>query len=291
MEDKQPKIAQQAWTIAIRPTVGTEPRKITKLVSLKDGGFAILTPYHNANKGFLAKVPMPKGGGQHYIKWEDCVTFTAESRVKLSYHADGFAQFSGEENSKIISGIDPTTGEPKGLGLRSNPLSTPTTSGGVAAVTVWGLEDYPIASKVKSGTIIFEPNECYYRRCTPREANGWILTLHVFPNKRNALPVRFRDNAPYMQVVAEANLPDPRMYVVEYRLIDLQGSFALGLNLNRIVINDNAKSGWSLTGPSEPGDLNSLRYGLLARYPRNLQSAASGGSLDRGAAVGPSSEE
>jgi hypothetical protein len=281
VEDTQPKTDQKWWTIAIRPTIEAVPRKITKIVSLKDGGFSVLTPYHRANKGFLAKVPMPKGGGPHFRQWDDCITFTAESRVKLSYHADGFAQFSGEDNSKIISGIDPATGTPKGLGLHSHPLSTPTTSGGVAAVTVWGLEDYPVVSKIGSGTVIFEPNECYYRRCTPSEATGWILSIHAFPNNRNPLPVRFRDNVPYMQVVSEANLPDPRMYVVEYRLIDLQSPFVLGLTLNRIVTNVDAKSGWFLSGPSELGDVNSLRYGLLATYPRNIGRAASGGSLDR----------
>jgi hypothetical protein len=286
VEEKRPKTVYKSWTIAIRPIVGAEARKITKIVSLKDGGFAVLTPYHHANKGFLAKLPMPKGGGPHFRRWEEGFTFTAESRVKLSYHADGFAQFSGEDNNKIISGIDPATSNPKGLGIRSNPLSTPTSSGPVVGITVWGLDDYPTVSKVPSGTVIIEPNECYYRGCTPPEADGWVLAIHVFPNDRNPLPVRFRDNTPFMQVMSEANLPDPRMYVVEYRLIGLQGPFVLGLTLNRIVTKVDAKSGWSLTGPSEPGDVNSLRYQLLAIYPRNMQRAASNGSLDR-EAVGP----
>jgi hypothetical protein len=105
-------------------------------------GFSVLTPYHQAKSGYLAKLPMPKGVGPHIRRWSEGITFTAENRVKLGYHADGFAQFSSEIGGKIISGIDPTTGKPKGLGLRSNPLQTPTWSGPVAAITVWGIDEY-----------------------------------------------------------------------------------------------------------------------------------------------------
>lgn len=261
----------------IRPTVGAEPRKITKIVSLKDGGFSILTPYHQAKRGFLAKLPMPKGVGPHSRRWSDGVTFTAENRVKLSYHVDGFAQFSGESSGKIISGIDQTTGKPKGLGVHSNPLLTPTWSGAVAAITVFGIDDYLRTTDETRGTVIFEPDECYYRECSPHEADGWILTIHTFP-RNPPLPIRFRNNFPFLQVAAQGRPFSPLLYMAEYRVVDLQGPVVLGLNLNRIV----AKSGWMFSGPSEA---DVARYGLMAVYPRSIGQVASDGPLDRNEAT------
>jgi len=280
-------MARKSWTVAIRPTAGAEPRKITKIVSLVDGGFSIVTPYHRARNGFLAKLPMPRGVGPHFTPWSEGITFTVDNRVKLSYHADGFAQFSGEANDKIISGIDQTTGEPKGLGLHSNPLNTPTWRGAVAAITVWGIDDYLTAKDAPTGTIIFEQDECYYRRCSPNEADGWILTIHVFP-KNPPLPVRFRNNFPFLHVASESNPFSPLRYIVEYRLVDLQNSpVVLGLNLNRIVTEVVAKSGWMLSGPSEPGDEATKRYRLMAIYPRAEGQNASHGPLDRDATTLP----
>jgi hypothetical protein len=224
---------------------------------------------------------MSNGVGPHFRPWTDAVTFTAENRVKLSYHADGFAQFSGEASEKIISGIDQATGKPKGIGLHSNPLSKPTWRGAVASTTVWGIDDYMSTSDTSSGTITFEQEDFYYRRCSPDEADGWILTIHVFP-KSPPLPVRFRGNYPFIQVASESNGVSPLVYSVEYRIVDFPGSpVALGLNVNRIVTNVPSRSGWIMSGPSEPGAGTAKRYQLMALYPRPERLNASDGSLDR----------
>jgi hypothetical protein len=279
--------SRKSWTVAIRSKAGAEPRKITKIVSLVDGGFSIVTPYHRARSGFLAQLPMPIGVGPHVIRWSEGITFSAESRVKLSYHADGFAQFSGEASEKIISGIDHATGQPKGLGLHSNPLSTPTWRGPVASITVWGIDDYLLTSGTGNGTIVFEQDEVYYRRCSPYDADGWVLTIHVFP-KNPPLPVRFRDNLPFVHVGSESNGVSPLLYMVEYRIVDFENSpVVLGLNLNRVITNVPSKSGWTLSGPSEPGLETAKRYRLMALYPRTEGLTASNGPLDRNAANAP----
>jgi hypothetical protein len=277
-------VAQRSWTIAIRPTVGADPRKITKVVSLKDGGFSVLTPYHQAQSGYLAKMPMPVGVGPHFINWSEGVTFTAENRVKLSYHADGFAQFSGETSSKIISGIDHVTGKPKGLAVRSNPLAKPTWSGAVVSITVWGIEEYLTCKERDRGMTIYEPEECYYRSCSPDEADGWVLTFHTF-SKRPPLPIRFRNRIPFLQVQAENSPSNPLGFIVEYRVIDLPGPVILGLNLNRVVAKVIPKSGWVLNGPSDAGANDKIRYGLTAIYPRLREQTASEGPLDRNEAI------
>src|SRR5579862_4789909 len=147
------------WTVAIRPVAGKPLYKITKIISLNGGGFSVLTPYHKAHSGFLFKTHISPGmfdkAGLHLMKWTDCAGFTAENRTKLSYHVDGFAQFSSENQGKIVSGRDPNTGEPKGLGTMARPFSDPATSGPSVGISVWGLEDFEIADQ-KEKLIIFE---------------------------------------------------------------------------------------------------------------------------------------
>jgi hypothetical protein len=86
-------------TIAVRPAPDQPARKITKVTGLGGRGFSVLVPYHKARSGFLLKVPIDSdvhAPGEHDIRLDDAMSFTAEDRVKLSYHVDGFAQFSGE---------------------------------------------------------------------------------------------------------------------------------------------------------------------------------------------------
>lgn len=110
--------------------------------------------------------------GPRTIPWDECVGFTADDRVKLSYHVDGFAQFSSENPGKIISGRNPKTGEPRGLGLFTHPLSVPIVSGPSLGVTVRGLEEFEKAEE-NEDLIILEPDDFYYRQSTPIAANGW----------------------------------------------------------------------------------------------------------------------
>jgi hypothetical protein len=120
----------------------------------------------------------------------------------------------------------------------------------------------------------------------PADADGWILTIHTFP-RNPPLPIRFRNSFPFLHVAAQGNPFRPLLYLAEYRLVDLQGPVILGLNLNRIVTKAVAKSGWILTGPSEAGETDATRYGLMAAYPRSRAQIASDGSLDRNEATVP----
>jgi hypothetical protein len=176
------------WTISIQPGPGSVPKKVTKIVSLKDGGFSVLTPYHEARSGFLFKMPIGPDILQklHYqASFSECVSFSANDRVKLSYHADGFAQFSGEVGGRIISGRDPVTKEPKGLGLITHPLAKPIWTGGSVGITMWGIEAFDDA-KERDECICFEPDDFYYRDCTPSNASGWHVRIYAFP--RSVVP-------------------------------------------------------------------------------------------------------
>ena len=92
------------------------------------------------------------------------MSFTVEDRAKLSYHTDGFVQFSSENPGRIISGRDISSGEPKGLGVISHPLTNPIWTGASASITAWGLDDFDLAGDLKN-LLVFEPDEIYYRGC------------------------------------------------------------------------------------------------------------------------------
>ena len=174
--------ANRKWTIAIRPAEGQKPRKLTKVIGLNGQGFSVLTPYHAARSGYLFKLPMDlRKLGERVIPWNEAIAFTAEDRVKLSYHIDGFAQFSSETPGKIISGRDPKNGEPKGLGLLVRSLSSPSVSGPSVGVTAWGLEDFEEIAD-DDEVVLFEPQDHYYRQCDPENANIWHLAIYAFPS-------------------------------------------------------------------------------------------------------------
>src|SRR5215211_6850582 len=98
-------------TTVVLDTPSTGARKLLKIVSYSEGGFAILTPYHSARSGLLMKMPVDYSRkGEIEVASTDCTTFTADDRVKLSFHKDGLVQFSGENPGKIISGVDQFTG-------------------------------------------------------------------------------------------------------------------------------------------------------------------------------------
>lgn len=278
------------WTIAIRPAEGQEPRKITKIISLNGAGFSVLAPYHKARSGYLYKAPVDRKKllqGGYQVPWDEIVGFTAEDRVKLSYHTDGFAQFSSEKPGRIRSGRDPATGEPKGLGLFTHPLKTPIWSGPSVGVTVWGIDEFE-ETKERDKPLVFEPSEFYYRGCTPDEANGWFLSIYAFP-MGVVPPVRFHQGYSLLDV-ALGPLNVGLASVVQLKVLHLpEEKVFLGLFVNRMVINYPPKSGWILNGP---GDFTWDRKGhvLMGVYPRDAIPTEGRGSLDRTPSAAPAKE-
>jgi hypothetical protein len=272
------------WTIAIRPADGQQPRKITKIIGLNGAGFSVLTPYHKARSGYLCKMPVdPKIQGGYQRSWDDTIGFTAEDRVKLSYHTDGFAQFSSEGTGRIKSGRDPVTGEPKGLGLFTHPLEDPIWSGPSVGVTLWGLDEFE-ETKERDEPLVFEPSDFYYRGCTPDEANAWILSIYPFPIGA-VPPIRFHQGYPLLDVMLE---PLNRLLfsVVQLKIVHLpEEEVFLGLFVNRMVANFPTESGWILNGP---GDYTQDQKGhvLMGVYPRDMIPVEGRGSLDRTPAAG-----
>jgi hypothetical protein len=276
-------MAAPGVTISIRD--GQIARKITKIISYGSGGFGVLTPYHNAHSGTVGKVKVPKlPGGQAMfrIPRSDMVPFTTENKVKLSYHADGFVQFSGEFGGKVISGRDQVTGEPKGVGLMSHPLNNPIWTGPSFGVTVWGLSDFDTLDEPEQAAIVFESDDMYFRRCTPRTATGWHLEVYVFPSRFWGAVRKSKDGYSMQMAFNIFDASTPISYaVIEMKVIDLPDTdFLLAGSVSRIPIEFKSPSGWHLSGPGNH-DATGQRWVLWAFYPRLWPDESDDVSLDR----------
>jgi hypothetical protein len=268
-------------TIAIRPAPGKDLRKITKIIGLNGDGFSVLAPYHKARSGFLYKHLMDlRTLGIREVSWEQAVGFTAEDRVKLTYHIDGFAHFSSEGEGKIISGRDPKTGEPKGLGLFTRSLTSPPFTGPSVGIQVWGIEDFEIPRQNEE-LIIFEPNDFYYRNSTPTEANSWHLAIYAFP-VAGIPPVWFEGEQPVMLYQLHGITAGVPGAVIKLKMIYLAAEkLYLGLYIERFAARFPAKSesGWILNGPGSYNQYQS-GYVLHAMYPRGAVPVEGRPSLD-----------
>jgi hypothetical protein len=271
----------RATTVAVLSEEASVPRKITKIVGLNGGGFSVLAPYHEARSGFLCKMPVDPAvvdPGTRQVLLSEVVGFTAESRAKLSYHVDGFAQFSSEKQGEIISGRDPDTGEPKGLGLMTHPLTAPIWSGPSAALTVWGLNDFEPMEDLDDG-LVFRPKDFYYRECEPATANGWVLQIFAFPIG-SVPPCRY-ENGDLVCDVAIERLSGLLISVMRMKIVRLpKEKVFLGLAMNRAVVSFPSASGWVLSGP---GDHSAKKKGhvLMAYYPRGAIPVDGRASLNR----------
>jgi hypothetical protein len=264
-----PEKPDTKWTVAIQPAAGKPLYKITKIISLNGGGFSVLTPYHKARSGFLFKQVINPGmfdkAGAHLVTLTHSAGFTAENRTKLSYHVDGFVQFSSENQGTIISGRDPNTGEPKGLGIMARPFSNPATSGPSVGISVWGLEDFENADQ-KEKLIVFEPSDFYYRLWGPEQTNLWQLGIYVFSG---VPPVRFDGDQAKMEFALTSPLTAGVVgSIVTLKTIRLEAEkVSLGLYVESGVGYFQSKSGWTMSGPGL-WSLNQTGYVLNAVYPR-----------------------
>lgn len=129
-------------------------RAITKIIPMTDG-FSLLVPYHSAKSCYLMKSPVDYSKGLDLVPLNSCVTCEASNRVKLSIHFPGFAQFSGENSQLIISGRDPGTGVPRGLGI-ANDRPFDIRSGPVAGLGIWGISDFREVRNSKAQINLFE---------------------------------------------------------------------------------------------------------------------------------------
>jgi hypothetical protein len=261
--------------------------KISKIIFYGNGqGFGVLAPYHKAQKGFLMKSVMdPETAKQEEIslKVDDAVQYSASDRVKLSIHSDGFVQFSGENPQRILSGRDPVTGKPKGLGLFSNPLTHPVRTGPTFGMTIWGLGHFSPAETAPSGShdIVFEEGDYQYRYADEKNWNGYVIEGFVFPpdfwpfsfiDEHGRTILRFRH--PYFRIGNHDSLA--------YRVLpflDEGNPYMVALLVSRTRVGFNQlDSGFIISAPSEVSEHSHTT--MFACYPGEVLDLKNAESLD-----------
>lgn len=169
-----------ATTISIQPTIDAPARRVIKTIGYGDGGVSLLAPYHAARSGLLTKTLYDYSKSEMTTSLEEADTFSASDRVKLSYHVDGFVQFSGEDPGRIASGRDPLTGEPKGLGIMANPMDRPVQTGPAFGIVLWGLEDFELKKKPRGDALTFGPDDFVYDHCDESSWGSYGIEFFVF---------------------------------------------------------------------------------------------------------------
>ena len=281
--DRGRGFARYAWGVTGSRIVLIEehaaPRHVTKIISLPTGGFAVAAPYHSARKGWLHKIAVDYSKtGSFHSPISESTTYTADDRVKLSFHPDGFVQLSGENPGRITSGRD-KDGKPKGVGVVINKLGTPlATVGPNFAIGLWGLRAFRVATQ-REGNVVFEEDDYYYRDCTRDTWNGYLVEGFVMPRYRPiraanitpkgfVLPIRFPVPV-RSQTDAGIILPSrtplfegPGTAIFNLRLVELPDQeLVIGLMVTRTRFGFDAPSGFVLSGPSD------MKHSINAMYP------------------------
>lgn len=174
----------KGWTICVEHN--DQFRKLSKIQFTKEGGFSVIMPYHKERVGVCFKVPhdpvsFKDSNFEGFIPLKFMSSYKASSRVKMTYHADGFVHFSSEEGGTIRSGRYPN-GSPKGLGIFVAPLRTPITSGPSIGFLTWGLDDYDLLrhENNKSNFLKVLRSEAAPRRCSGDKFNAYQTEIFVF---------------------------------------------------------------------------------------------------------------
>ncbi len=234
-----------------------------------------MTPYHKAKSVHLSQVPLRYDQPQIRISPEDISIYTASDRVKLSIHADGFVQFSSERGNKIISGRDAITGQPRGLGIFSNPIDRPIETGPTWGYHFWGLHDFePLNASSPRNTVTYSETDFYYRYCTPDSWGTYLLEAFLFPNSL----AEFVQHKPNKSVLSlyfpryQETLDSTRGSWFTFRFLPLPNQpVFMGIIVSRLPKalpgqerEKRPVSGFSLGSPSE---IDPRKHALYATYP------------------------
>ncbi len=172
--------------------------KISKITFYNDGGFAVLAPYQKAHEGFLCRMVADYRLGKQKIGLDAMARYYANSRVKLSFHSDGYIHFSSEEGNTIISGKDALTQKEKGLGIKIAPLNVVIKSGPTFSINIWGIDDFDTIDRPKNNDLVFLSQDCPYRYCNKQTCNGYIIEGFLF-KKDESLFITSVNNQDYVK--------------------------------------------------------------------------------------------
>jgi hypothetical protein len=242
-------------------------------------GFSILAPYLSVEAGVAAKMLVDYSKGEHFkVPEDDIVKFAAGSRVKLSYHSDGFAQFSSEHQGTIRSGRS-ENGDIKGVGVLTNPLWMPIPTGPSCCLLAWGLDEFERPKlPLRKRDLLARPSEVLDFKDdrvdgTPAYAlEFWVFRADAWMSVREDLGGKYLD--------AAIPIDNPRVLARLRVPAFKRRDYLLGVTTRRLRVQF-VTPGWQLAGPSQMID-STRGEALIAAYPAEHLGAPPTLSLDYG---------
>ncbi|SET61700.1 hypothetical protein SAMN05660297_02942 [Natronincola peptidivorans] len=223
--------------------------QISKLLFMNCGGFSVFSPYHNANTGLLGKYRVDYTKKSFSLECINYKTYSAKNKAKLSFHGDGFIQFSSVVEGTIISGKK-EDGSFKGLGIQRSTLKNILTTGPICSMTIWGLDDYKLFTKKrKKDTIILAEQDMNYRHCDEEKWNAYVIEITQFPKLLFKKIEYVRDNPTI--ILRHHNYEKPNT-IFFHRVIPYKNNeYFLGILISKIKGKFKSKSGFVVHSPSE----------------------------------------
>ena len=250
---------------------GTETRKVCKLIFGSDGSYYVTAPYHSVEKAMLFKAEVDYNTSSQLIAMDQTIDLSTldEGRLKLSHHASGFVQYSGDG---VLSGLD-ENGTPKGMGLFADKLEN-VGSGPAFGMGIKGIDCLATTKKNSKHDILIRENEI-----TPlTESNGIMLEGHYFQPRYRRFVFTEPDGGRYIIV------PHPNGMNIKMRVVlapfecDYPGLIGLEIYRAKLGFPDD---GFTLNGPGQmlPPRTQGERKGILlfcsTHKPPNLEDAKS----------------
>jgi len=228
--------------------------KIFKVTPHSDGGFDVHIPYHNEKTGYLYKIRIPYEPGIFPVPFSAITQQKIiDTDVKLSIHRSGFVQFSGRG---VISGIDKTTQQPKGLAIRIGPLAKPIATGPTFSVSIWGLEDFQVLTSKdrKKNYISYKTDDFYPDPPSAGRRNTLMFACFLFPTSL-AGEVDLRGDQPTLTRRFAIYRWDP-LKIFRLKVIFLRDSpIFMGIlpQVSEWRLGDRGKSGYQVDGRCPEG--------------------------------------
>jgi hypothetical protein len=234
--------------------------KLCRIFISGDGSYYVTCPYHESDRVLLSKRPInyPQGStGDEAL--ELAVLDDDMHRLKLSHHPDGFVQFSGHG---IRSGRHPD-GSPRGIGLKSFPLSMPT-AGPAFATTIHKPATFKEADAAGAGEVVFKKDQMFLTSAD----TGLVVEGFCFPPRFRRF-VKLHDGMP------KISIGHPSGVMLELRVLwgpeESWSAGFLGVDAWPCPVDLGGESGFAMSSPAGDLKYNDKKelegVGLFASYP------------------------
>ncbi|WP_166831601.1 DUF3606 domain-containing protein [Thalassoroseus pseudoceratinae] len=255
------KCLSQGHRIAIQNEEGRT--YLVARILLQSDGFAVSVPYHPEKQGLIIELPLDYSKDEFLVPLENSTCYTVTDTVKLSFHMNGFVQFSRGGEKPIVSGYNSQLDVVKGAGLKA-PDAVSVTTGPLLGIVIQGLEKFTRLNKKDAE--VFKPTDMWHHpKFSTPEDTAYHLEVFMFP-KSEISSSRTIDG----RRILRKNLPfwSTLIFPFDLRVVELPNRpFFLGVILSHMRPDSTGLSGYKLCGPSCGGP-SEQKKSIQAIYPR-----------------------